>query len=355
MRGEKPDAMAWFGDLTYWYSAHSRIGDLPEAWQGERGIGQMHRDLGVGEYVPGSVAYNMREGEGVRHTVTEEGGILTTRWETPVGTLAERQKWSPESYSHGYVEHAVKSLEDLRVVRYIEEARVITPGPENMAKVERDYGEWGVPVAAVPGTPLTELNKHWIGVMDLAFMLADAPEEVEKTVGAMGEAQAEIWRITGEDAAPYVMICENLSAETMGGYFDRYIRDYLTMRMESLHAHGKQALIHIDGTLRGVVERIAATGVDAIDSVTPKPVGDVGMEEIRDLAGDEILLLGGLPGAMFAPPFTAEVMEAHVREIIRLHRDSGRFMFGVADQVPPNADLGLVRLVTELVEAEGRY
>lgn len=30
-------------------------------------------------------------------------------------------------------------------------------------------------------------------------------------------------------------------------------------------------------------------------------------------------------------------------------------MFGVADQVPPNGDLDLVRLVTRLVEEEGRY
>lgn len=355
MRGEKPDAMAWYGDLGYWYSAHRQIGDLPEAWQGPEGFLQMHRDLGVGVYVPGDVAYDVREGEEVRCRREDRDGVLVTTWETPVGTLVERQKWSPESYSHGYVEHAVKSVADLRVVRYIEEARVVTAAPEKMARVDRDYGAQGVPLAATPGTPLTELNKHWVGVMDLAFLIADAPEEIGKTVEVMGKAQDEIWRITEADAAPYVMICENLSAETMGGYFDRYLRDYLTMRMEGLHAHGKQAFIHIDGTLRGVVERIAATGIDAIDSVTPKPVGDVGMEEIRELAGDEIILLGGLPGAMFAPPFTAAAMAAHVREIIRLHKDSGRFMFGVADQVPPNADLDLVRLVTELVETEGRY
>ena len=30
----------------------------------------------------------------------------------------------------------------------------------------------GVAIAAVPGSPLTELNKHWVGVMDLAFLLA---------------------------------------------------------------------------------------------------------------------------------------------------------------------------------------
>ena len=56
-----------------------------------------------------------------------------------------------------------------------------------------------------------------------------------------------------------------------------------------------------------------------------------------------------------APPFTAADIERQVKEAIRLHKESGRFMFGVADQVPPNGDLELVRLVGELVEQHGRY
>jgi uroporphyrinogen-III decarboxylase len=114
-------------------------------------------------------------------------------------------------------------------------------------------------------------------------------------------------------------------------------------------------LLHNDGTLRGTLEKLAGAGVDCVDSVVPMPVGDVAVADLRGLAGDDILLLGGLPGAMFAPPFTAQDIETHVREIIRHHKDSGRFMFGVADQVPPNGDLALVRLVADLVEEYGRY
>jgi hypothetical protein len=81
----------------------------------------------------------------------------------------------------------------------------------------------------------------------------------------------------------------------------------------------------------------------------------VAIGDLRALAGDRLLLLGGLPGAMFARPFTARDMERHVREIIRVHKDSGAFMFGVADQVPPDGDLNLVRLVADLIEQYGRY
>ena len=33
-RGDRPDAMVWFADLTYWHDSHNRMGDLPERWRG---------------------------------------------------------------------------------------------------------------------------------------------------------------------------------------------------------------------------------------------------------------------------------------------------------------------------------
>ena len=53
--------------------------------------------------------------------------------------------------------------------------------------------------------------------------------------------------------------------------------------------------------------------------------------------------------------YNFEDIEKQVLEIIRHHKDSGKFIFGVADQVPPNGDLELVKLISELVEEHGRY
>ncbi len=354
-RGGTPDAMAFYGDMTYWYAAHSEIGDLPEAWRGPRGIGQLHRDLGVGEYVPGCCAYAMSEGAQVRVERRRESGVQTIEWHTPVGSLRQCQEYSEPSFSWGYTEHAVKTAGDLKILRYIMEQRRYRPTPEAIVKIEKDYGDFGVAVVAVLGSPITELNKTWMGVMEMCYLLADEPVEVRKTLEAIGESQDRLYAITEQCACPYVMICENLSAESMGGYMDEYIVPYLSRRMAGLHAHGKKALLHNDGTLRGTLEKLAACGVDGVDSVVPQPVGDVAVADLRALAGEDILLLGGLPGAMFAPPFTARDIEKHVREIIRIHKDSGKFMFGVADQVPPNGDLALVRLVSDLIEEYGRY
>lgn len=356
-RGEKPDAMAWFGDLTYWYSAHETIGDLPEKWKGTEGIHHMHRELNVGEYIPGCSPVEIIAGDKVRQEVVEKNGTRETIWHTPVGSVKERQEYSPDSFSWGYTEHSVKNADDLRVVQYIYENRKYKPCTEHYFELDGKYASYGFGPAhyGAPPTPISELNKHWIGVMELAYLLADEPGQMQATLKAIEDSHNDIYRIIAEGPSSYVMICENLSGATMGGYFDEYIAPHLLRWTELLNGRGHRTMIHNDGTLRGTLEKLAATGIDCIDSVVPKPVGDVSIEDLRPLAGSDIILLGGIPGAMFAPPFNAKTMENHVREIIRIHKDTGKFMLGVADQVPPNGDIELVRLVGDLVEEYGRY
>jgi hypothetical protein len=353
--GGKPDAMVWYGDLGYWHAAHTRIGDLPERWQGTEGRSQMHRDLGVGEYVPGCCAFDMEEGPGVEIQDEADGTTRLRRWVTPVGTLTERWEYSPPSFSWGHREFPVKTAADLAVVRYICSQRRYVPRPDRVAQMDQDLAEHGLPVIATHASPMADLYKAWVGVMQLSYLLMDAPDEVEETVAVLAEAQAPQWEITAKSSCRYVMLCENFTAESHGGLFEHWFRDFLAGKIAEFHRAGQKVMCHIDGTLRGLAEKLPTVGVDCLDAVTPKPVGDVALEDLRDLVGPEVLILGGLPGAMFAPPFTAEDMAHQVREIIRLYKDEGRFMFGVADQVPPNGDLDLVRLVTRLVEEEGRY
>ncbi len=353
--GELPDAMVWYGDLGYWYAAHQQIGDLPERWRGAEGRSRMHQELGVGEYVPGCCAFEMEEDSEVIRRERRGGGVRTLEWVTPVGTLTERWEYSAPSFSWGHREFPVKTAEDLAVVRFICGRRRYRACPERVARMDAELAEHGLPVIATSASPMADLYKAWVGVMTLSYLLVDAPGEIEETLAVMGAAQAPMWEITAESSCRHIMLCENFTAESHGGLFERYLRDFLQEKIAVFHQAGQKVMCHIDGTLRGLAEKLPTIGVDCLDAVTPKPVGDVALEDLRPLVGPEVLILGGLPGAMFAPPFTARDMANHVREIMRLHKGSGRFMLGVADQVPPNGDLELVRLVTRLVEEEGRY
>lgn len=357
LRGERPDAMAWCGDLTYWHLAHETIGDLPERWRGKAGRHRLNQELGVNEYVPGCTGGDVVEGPDVRHEVIEAEGRRLTRWQTPVGTIQEVQEYSATSFSWGYTEHAVKTVADLRVVRYLYEQRQFVADPDRFTREDAEYAAYGLGPTHVAGppTPLSELNKHWIGVLDLTYLLLDEPDEMQRTLAAIGAFNDQIYRSLAAAPPSCVMICENLSATTMGGYFDDYLAPALRRWTTWLRERGHVSMLHNDGTLRGTLEKLGPAGVDCVDSVVPKPVGDVAIADLRALAGDDVILIGGMPGAIFAPPFTAPDIERQVNEIIRCHRDSNKFIVGVADQVPPNGDLALVKLVSDLINEYGRY
>ncbi len=357
LHGRRPDAMAWCGDMTYWHAAHEKTGDIPGHWRGKAGRHRMHQELGINEYVPGCTGGDVLEGADVRHESSREGGRWINSWHTPVGTVREMQEYSLASFSWGYTEHAVKTAADLRTIRYIYDKRRFVPATNRFTEEDAEYAAYGLGPTHVAGppTPLSELNKHWIGVLELAYMLVDEPDEMRLTLDSIGKFNDEVYRALADAPPSCVMICENLSAETMGGYFDEYIAVHLRRWTSWLHDGGHIVMLHNDGTLRGTLEKLGPAGIDCIDSVVPRPVGDVEISDLRKLAGPDVILAGGLPGAIFAPPFTARDIERQVLEIIRCHKDSNKFIFGVADQVPPNGDLDLVRLVGKLIEEQGRY
>jgi uroporphyrinogen-III decarboxylase len=193
-----------------------------------------------------------------------------------------------------------------------------------------------------------------MGVTATVYALADEPSLVERAVEAMAATDDPYYEIAGRSKAPVAYIGENLTSEVVSpALFDRFYAPYYRRRSDQLHEAGKPVYVHIDGTLRGLLPRLAATGIDCAQSLTPAPVGDVAIEDLRGVAGPGIILWGGVPGVYFSPQYPEHQLRESVRRCLVNYRDDGAFMLCVADQVPPDADIDRVRRVSELVEQEG--
>jgi hypothetical protein len=134
------------------------------------------------------------------------------------------------------------------------------------------------------------------------------------------------------------------------GFYRAYLEPVYRKRLDQLHAAGIKTAVHLDGRVKGLLPMLVQTGFDAIESLTPKPAGDLDLAEINHLAGsDQVILWGGVPGVLFAPPYTWDDMKSHVMKVIRTwgHRP---FILGVADQIPPDGDITFVLRIAELVE-----
>ena len=347
--GRRPDVMPWFADLTYWCHGHKLAGDLPPEYEGDAGFVKLHVDYNVGYYL-GYCSAVANTYDNVEIVNSTEGAVTTTLRRTPVGEIRGRTTFLPETASSAPTEWSVTTPDDLRVLRYIADATVSTPNFGLYDRLNGLAGDQGIPTVLAPRSPLSQMLWEWCGVTPFAYLEADFPADVELTTQALARAADPAYRAMEQWDTPFVEIPDNLTGDVMTTWFERYGMDYYVERLEGLHASGKQVGAHLDGAVRGLLPLLAKSGLDFVEAITPEPTGDVAVAELRDLAGPDIILFGGIPGAMFAPPFSADDMRRQVEQIIQHHWDYGKFIMGVADQVPPDGDIALVKLVGDLCE-----
>lgn len=364
LNGERSDGVIWTADLSYWINARQHDGTADPAWETEEGYLQLHRDLGVMPYyyyekfwVAEAVYANTvrlcRENQGDR-----EIRIL----ETPVGSLREESVFLASSCCHGVVKHMVETEADLDVMLYVLEHRTLEP--RNLEDYPRRRELWagygGLPCLGMPRSPLSALAYEWAGLQSMVMLMFDCEDKVmqalalleaqeEPILQAVRELAAPQAAQTGGQAPPLVHFPDNLSSDNLTGYYDVHMRDRHRGRIERLHAAGIKCAVHLDGAVRGLLPELAASGFDAIEALTPKPAGDLFVDEMRDVAAkDGVVLWGGVPGVMFAPPYTWSEMEKHIEHVLECWKDQP-FVLGVADQVPPDGDIEMVRKISGMI------
>ena len=347
--GHRPDVMPWFADLSYWYHAQRLRGDLDPQYEGDEGFVKLHADHDVGYYLGYAQVWSDTY-ENVTVSTESHADVTTTRWQTPVGEIWGETRHLPATASSAPTSWAVKSPDDLRVLRYIADAIDTTPTYERYGFLKQLSAGQGHPTVLPPRSPVSQMLAQWTGAMNLSYLVADAPEELELTLEALGRsADGAYEAILGCDT-PFVELPDNLSGEVVTSLFERYQFDYYVGRIGPLHAAGKKVGAHLDGTMRGILPLLVKAGLDFVEAITPEPTGDVSVARLRDLAGPDVILFGGVPGAMFAPPFGRDDMRRQVEQVLEHHWENGKFILGVADQVPPDGDMHLVRLVGDLCE-----
>lgn len=354
LRRERAEEIVWTADLSYWLTARKRDGVADPAWDTEEGYLKFHFDLGVMPYYYYEKFWLAQPSydSSVQIETRVEGEHTVTHIRTPRGELVEVSQYLPLSYSTGIVKHFVESEADLDVLLDILERRTLVPAClEDYAERRELWRRYdGFPCLGLPRSPLASLAVEWAGMVNLAYLIADCPSKVEAALGVMAEQLEPIIKAVCDVAPPLVHFPDNLSSANLTGWYDRYLAPHHRHWVERLHAAGVACAVHLDGTVRGLLPKLVSSGFDAIEAVTPKPVGDLDVAEMDQLAGDRVILWGGVPGAMFAPPYTWEDMEAHVRHVLDTWR--GRpFVLGVADQVPPDGNIEFCRRIADLVRS----
>jgi uroporphyrinogen-III decarboxylase len=352
--GKKPDCVPWFADLSWWYEAERSRGTLPKRFLGD-GVVSFYRELGCGLYLPLVAPYRHHFDCESKERALDDTMVERT-YTTPKGILREVEKHLPESFSHALVERLVKSADDIAAFRYLIESQRFEANLEEISRAERLYGGQGVVVVCLPRTPLSRMVVEFAGIEMAASAAMEKPELMHELVELMERMDTEAYRAAEQAEARFAMFPDNLSSEVIGAkLFREYSFDYYRRRIAQLRQAGKYTLTHLDGTIRGLLPVLAQTGIDCIEGLTPHPVGDVKVEELRELAGAEVVLWGGVPGAMFTPMWADKDVIQHTMHYVHTMMANHRFVLGIGDQLPPNGHITRVRAISNLVSAYGVY
>ncbi len=354
-RGEPADRIVWTADISYWIAGQKDAGTADPAWDTEEGYLQLHRDLGIMPYYyyPKFPAASPQYSGRIEVSQEMDDDRILNRIRTPVGDLIQENVHLRSSCSVGCIKHYVGSEEDLDVLLYILEHRQLQPTnlddyPDRMLMWKK-YG--GLPSIGLPRSPLSSFIYEWAGIQRAAYLFMDCEGKVVEALHLMEEQEEPILDAVCDLAPPLIHFPDNLSSDNLTSYYDAYMAGTHSHRLARLHAAGVKATVHLDGTVRGLLPKLVEVGFDAVESLTPAPGGDLDIEEIQQIAGsDTVILWGGVPGIMFAPPYTWRQMESHVQRLLDCW-SKHPFVMGVADQVPPNGDIGFCQRIAEVLEA----
>jgi len=350
--GNQPDRLPWFSDLSYWVAGQRAMGKMPDHYRGPGGYLKLHQDLGVGIFAFAPPVCRFEHDEDLFKTVTEHEGDRTIQEiTTPEGVLRTVHQYSSLTFSMAPLAYAVSTPDDLRALRCYYRGQNTVADGKRYEEILSLWGDQGIAVLWAPRSPLGQVAVQWAGVENLSFLSADFPEDVEETLSLIADRQDEVYRIICESPATVIEIGDNLSGETMGGLFRKYSAPYFRKRAKQLHEAGKYLGVHLDGTMKGLISSVAETGLDYIEAVTPNPVGDLSVEEIFPLVSDRTILWGGVPGAMFAPPYQWQDIKSLIERIYALPEARNRFILCSADQVPVNGDIELVKRIADFVKS----
>jgi hypothetical protein len=349
------ERVAWTADISYWITGRQQAGDADAdpAWAREEGYLHLCRTLGILPYYWYERFWLAQPeyDDCVRVESTTLGHHSTRTWRTPLGDLREEVTYLPQSCSSATTRYPVQNVDDLRMLISLLEHRQLRPDclddyPARLA-LWQQYG--GIPSIALPRSPLAAFMYEWAGVEAAVYLISDHPDLVHAALTLMEQQEAPIIDAVCALGPPLVHFADNLSSSNMGSLYDAHMAGAHLRRLERLHAAGIRCAVHLDGTVRKLLPKLAAVGFDAIEALTPQPAGDVAIEDMRAIADNPaVILWGGVPGVMFAPPYTWADMEAHVRRVLRSWQGTP-FILGVADQVPPDGDIEFCQQISEMV------
>lgn len=260
------------------------------------------------------------------------------RFVTPYGTLTQTWTFSPESGADFESEYWWKDWEEYPAVRFMVEAREYVFAADEFHYWVKRVGDDGIVMLNITQSPLKML--HWLaGPQNATLFILDHPEETRALAKIHEEkVLAFLERVVDDPQAQVFISQDNLDAMFYPpAFYQEFCQDFFARAAEIIHRRGKFLMVHACGRNGVLLPLVGRSGVDALEGLTPPPMGDVELGNARRLVGTESFTVnGGMDTSHQEWAEDAEMaLHDYVRRLFASLGDKRHFIFASSCNTSP--------------------
>jgi corrinoid protein of di/trimethylamine methyltransferase len=385
VRGDMPDHIPYAPRIDLWYNANSLNGTLPQRYQGKtrdqialsegwalhkvvadhlhqpNPDAMLHRALGV-HFMKEYVAH-FTFSDRVKIEIKRAGDRTRIRYTTAKGSITTSTVYSQEMRRSGtsvpwIEEHAVKAPGDLKVLAGMFENMDVVANYDAFKVHQAEVGENGLPVTAftVAAGPVHHIQKYFLDATEFFHYYRDHLPEILYLADALAPLYEKALRIVAESPAEVIQWGSNFDDMlTFPPMFAQHFVPWIRKAKEVLGPKNIRILCHTDGENLGLMDLLHESGMDVAEAVCPAPMTKVSIQEYYRRWSDRITIFGGLPSNLLLPQLTPEKDFQNFMDGLFSGIGTGvRFIIGVADTTPPDADFERLVRIGDMVREKGR-
>ena len=248
---------------------------------------------------------------------------------TPIGEVREvyRNGWQQEFF--------LKTPADYRVMQYIVENSTLEADYSGFYQRESEIGNSGMTIVRADRSPIQKIIVDFAGLENFSYHQADDIDAVHSLIYALTEKMVRYFKLVADCPSLVVQIPENLTSDQVGP--DRYCKYHMPFYekiIPNMHSKGKKVLTHYDGKIACLIDLIAKTSIDGLESLTTPPEGDLNYIDVRKSLPDKII---GANIGLSDYRLPLDKLKAKVKQFIEQAAPDGRnLFFEISEDLPPN-------------------
>ncbi len=338
----QPRIDCWISDKMF------ATGHLPEGYDG-LSKADIYRKLGcsarIYEY---NDCFRPVYADTVKVYTERDGDRIINHIETPKGNLKQVLLSTPSSWAHLVEKQYVCDENDLKIMEYVESNCDWEWNQAHFDKTKAEWGRLGAPCVFIPRVSMQRLYIDLMGVENAIYAVYDYEDTVKAYFKSLRECHLRLIDVINKSPINIINFGDNVHSGTLSpDLFEQYVIEEYQIRTEKLHQANKFTYSHFDGDNQGLMQYYQQTGLDGIEAITPKPQGDVTLEEVKENLGD-MFLFDGIPAVYFDDTYSEETLIECVEKILDLFAPN--LVLGISDEISSTGDIERIRLVGEIVD-----